>query len=243
MDYTLSFHIGLITRVMANQAKKAPDRPEPRLERTRRQWEQAPEAGERAKEAEDFQAIGVRCRETLVSFAHALGDESIVPEGETPPKGSDFVHWSERIADALAPGASNSELRSYLKALAKAAWNYVSWLTHAKNAVRFDSDLSIEIVGHVLSLFEQALARQELGVPERCPECGSYQLAHDSELSHESETITHRIICEACGWRIEREPEPFLASVPLLPPEGDCTPSSSGPGRVKARQWRARQKK
>src|ERR1700682_6547177 len=35
MDETLSFHIGLIARINHRQALKAPDRPEPRLERTR----------------------------------------------------------------------------------------------------------------------------------------------------------------------------------------------------------------
>jgi hypothetical protein len=142
MDYALSLHIGVTTRVFAREARKAPNRPEPRLERTRRQWEQAAEAAETAQEAEEFQAVGVRCRETLLSFVHAIGTISLIPEGETPPKASDFIHWSERIADAVAPGPSVDDLRGYLKSTAKATWQYVSWLTHAKNAVRFHSDLA-----------------------------------------------------------------------------------------------------
>lgn len=119
MDYTLSFHIGLMARVFARQAMKAPDRPEPRLERTRRQWEQAAEAAAAAEEAEEFQAVGVRCREALVSFVQAIGTAALVPGGENPPKASDFIHWSEHIANAVAPGSSADDLRGYLKAIAK----------------------------------------------------------------------------------------------------------------------------
>lgn len=63
MDGVLTFHIGLVTRVLAKEARKAPTMPEPRLERTRRQWEQAAAAQLEADEAEEFQATGVRCKQ------------------------------------------------------------------------------------------------------------------------------------------------------------------------------------
>lgn len=102
MDGVLSFHIGLMARVMAREERKAPSRPAPRLERTRRQWEQAAEAQNEADEAEVFQAVGMRCRETLVSFAHAMSADEIVPQGGERPKGSDFVHWAELVVDSAA---------------------------------------------------------------------------------------------------------------------------------------------
>lgn len=231
MDYTLSFHLGVTQRVMARQALKAPERPEPRLERMRRQWEQTAEAAERAEEAEEFQAVGVRCRETLIAFVQALGRPDIVPEGQVAPKKSDFIHWSELIADAVAPGESSAELRGYLKTVAKVTWQYVSWLTHAKNAVRFDSDFAVGMVAHLLSGFEQALERRERGGPERCPSCGSYRVVGDLKFDRETETISHRRLCEACDWAEEFVPEPLRAArvVPTAP-EGACTPSSDGPG-------------
>jgi hypothetical protein len=231
MDYTLSFHIGVTTRVFAQQALKAPNRPEPRLERTRRQWEQAAEAAQRAEEAEEFQSVGVRCRETLVSFVHALGTKEIVPTGQEAPKKSDFIHWSERLADAVAPGDSNSELRGYLKAVAKLTWQYVGWLTHAKNAVRLDSDLAVEMVGHLLSVFEQAVERQERGGPDRCPSCESYRVVGDWEFDADGEVMLHRRLCEACSWSEDYEPEPLRApSPPPAAPEGECMTGSMGPG-------------
>ena len=86
MDGVLTFHIGLMARVMARQAKQAPDCPDPKLEPTRRQWEQAAEAQDEADEAEAFQAVGMRCRETLVSFAHALASDDLVVDVTERPK-------------------------------------------------------------------------------------------------------------------------------------------------------------
>jgi hypothetical protein len=236
MDYTLSFHIGVTMRMFALQAMKAPSRPEPRLERTRRQWEQAAEAAAQAEEAEEFQSVGVQCRETLVSFVHGLQSEALVPEGEASPKSSDFIHWSEHIANAVAPGSSNDDLRGYLKAVAKATWQYVSWLTHAKNAVRLDSDLAVETVGHLLSVFEQAIERKERGGPDRCPSCGSYRVVGDSRYDGQSARILHRRLCEACEWTEAYEPETIEAAPcanAVL--DGECTLTSDGPGIARAR--------
>jgi hypothetical protein len=227
MDGVLSFHVGLMARLMAREARKAPNRPEPRLEKTRRQWEQAAEAQVNADEAEEFQAVGVRCRETLLSFVHAVGTPVLVPEGEAPPKASDFIHWSQKIADAVAPGTSAAHLRSYLKAVGKESWEYVQWLTHAKNAARPDGEIAVEMVAHFLSLFEQAIERQERGGPDRCPSCGSYRVVGDEEYDFDAGTVVRRRLCEACNWSEEYEPEPLGPPPPPRPPvEGDCLPSS-----------------
>jgi len=223
MDETLSFHVGLMVRMREGQALKAPERPEPRLERTRRQWEQAAKAQIEADEAEEFQAVGVRCRETLLSFVHAIGTPAILTEGEAAPAASDFIHWSEKIANAVAPGSPSKDLRTYLKVVSKAAWQYVSWLTHAKNAARPDGEMAVEIVAHFLSLFEQAIERQERGGPERCPSCGSYRLVGDEEIDFENDAVIRRRLCEACEWSEEYEPEPLgPPPPPREPPEGEC---------------------
>lgn len=229
MDGVLSFHIGLMARVMENEARKAPQRPEPRLARTRRQWEQAAEAQNDADEAEEFQAVGMRCRETLVSFAHAMADDALAHDGKERPKDSDFVGWSALVADAVAPGERNARLRCYLKGTSKKAWDYVSWLTHAKNAGRLDGDLAVEIVAHVLSLFEQTVWHTEMSVTARCPDCGSYRVAPDWRIDEDKDQITSAQVCAACGWYEECEPEPLRpprAAEHREPPVGDCIVSS-----------------
>lgn len=229
MDGVLSFHIGLMARVMEREARKAPERPEPRLARTRRQWEQAAEAQNDADEAEEFQAVGMRCRETLVSFARAMADDALVGDGEQCPKGSDFVSWADFVADAVAPGERNARLRGYLKGTSKKAWDYVSWLTHAKNAGRRDGDLAVEITAHILSLFEQTIWHAEMNMPDRCPDCDSYRVAPDWQIDEENAQIVQAQVCSACGWYEERDPEPLrrpLTTEDREPPPGDCILSS-----------------
>jgi hypothetical protein len=224
MKEALSLHAGLLLRMRVKEVLKAPDRrPRPRLERTWRQWEQAAEAQVEADEAEEFQAIGVRCRETLLSFVQEMAAEMILPEGQKPPPASDFIHWSERIVDALASGASAAELRGYLKVTSKAIWKYVSWLTHAKNAARHDGEMAVEMVFQLLAHFEHTIERKERCGPFRCPSCSSYRVVRDQEFDFENDTVVRRRLCEVCEWREEYEPEPLEPQPPPRePPEGEC---------------------
>jgi hypothetical protein len=69
-----------------------------------RRWEQAAEALDASIESEEVQAVGMRCRECLLTFVKLAGDPKMVPVGGELPKAADFIHWSELIADAIAPG-------------------------------------------------------------------------------------------------------------------------------------------
>jgi hypothetical protein len=67
-DYTLSLHVGLMARVMARQEIPVAGEEHERSLVAWRRWEQAHEALERGDEAEDFQAVGMRCRECLLDM-------------------------------------------------------------------------------------------------------------------------------------------------------------------------------
>lgn len=73
-DYALSFHLGLMLRLMERDRSD----PEPDIERVSfRAWrkhEQAVEAYNAAGEAEQFQTVGVHCREALIAFADELAE-------------------------------------------------------------------------------------------------------------------------------------------------------------------------
>ena len=143
-DYTLTFHVGLVARLASRREGSADDEQKARLLPAWRQWMQAAEALDQAHEAEEFQAVGMRCRECLLALVRSIAAESMVEPSHEAPKVGDFVHWSELIANVLARGASAKELRGYLKTVAKAAWHLVSWLTHASNAIRFDGEMAVE---------------------------------------------------------------------------------------------------
>jgi len=216
-DVVLTFHIGLALRMEYGRERDVPLAPEPAalLAGSRRRWQQAFEGYDSGDEAENFQAVGVRLRECLLSFVGETRRDDLVPEGEATPKASDFKAWTLLLASYLAHGPSASALRSYLKKLASETWDYVNWLTHAKNAVRLDAEIGLKAVEHLLGAFTAARLRFDRA-PRRCAGCDSYRVVGGS--------------CEHCGW-VDPEYEP-----PVIPPISEeelarrlaepCTPSS-----------------
>lgn len=199
LDYTITFHIGLATRIGAREARAAPDPQRERLTAAARKWEQASEAFGLASEAEEFQVVGMRCRECLVSLARAIASPAMVPAGSDPPKAADFVNWSELVANHLAKGPSSDYVRGYLKGVAKPTWQLVNWLTHASSAVRFDAQLALDATQSVLSAFAMALFKFESNAPEKCPKCSSYKIStiYEPVVDSEQEYFS---LCQACGW-------------------------------------------
>jgi len=204
LDYILSFHVGLMARMASSQAKEpsADSAEQERLLAPWRRWEQAAESLDSAEEAEDFQAIGMRCRECLIELVQAAARPEMVPPGDEPPKRADFVNWIEVIVKTIARGSSAEEVRGYLRTLAKGVWQFVNWLTHAKNAVRADAKIALDSTAHMLSTLGSALVRHEGGLPERCPNCSSYQVSVDfrPDLRPDKPNFA---VCGRCGWASE----------------------------------------
>lgn len=216
-DVVLTFHVGLGLRMAVMNERRVPVAPQPAalLPGSWRRWQQAFETYESGDEAETFQAVGVRLRECLVSFIGEATDETMVPNGATPPKAAYFKGWTDLLADYLAPGSSASRLRSYLKKVAGETWDLVNWLTHAKNAVRLDAEMALKAVEHLLGFFTAARMRFDRDV-RRCDQCGSYDVRGGR--------------CTHCGW-VDESYEP--PEVPPLTEEDlaerlaePCTPSS-----------------
>jgi predicted RNA-binding Zn-ribbon protein involved in translation (DUF1610 family) len=203
LDYTLSFHIGVMLRVMALQRGAPSPGHKSRFTPIWRRWEQAAESYDTAEEAEDFQTVGMKCRETLIQFVRALAKLEMVPEGEEAPKRADVVGWSSLIANTIAPGDRNSYVRGHLKAISKSAWDLANWLTHANGATRPDAEIVIDAAQSVIGTFGTAVMRHESGSPERCPECGSYSI----DVGFEPELMPRPYIleCENCGWQEQQE--------------------------------------
>lgn len=198
-DYTLSLHVGLMARVMARQEPPVDSEERERSAVPWRRWEQAHEALERGDEAEDFQAVGMRCRECLLEMVRGMAHGGMVQPGDESPKAADFVLWTDLIVGHVVPGASGDELRRHLRTVAKSTWQYVNWLTHATNAVRFDARLAVESTSSVLVAFGAAVIRKERGAPDRCPACRSYQIDSVYDPAIES-AHPYRAVCSRCGW-------------------------------------------
>ena len=223
MDVVLSFHLGLGMRISARQEREYG----PGRERLRPAWRrliQAAEELDKAEEAEDFQAVGMRCRECLLAVARTLAIETRPADGQPVPKLGDFVHWSEIIAETIAAGSGAAHLRSHLKTLAKETWQYVNWLTHATGAGRFDAELALDATGHLLALFNTTLARWDAGSPQRCPSCSSYRVAED--YRDEGKDLRMFTVCESCDWEQAGKLIDLPPRTVPPPPDTPHTPSS-----------------
>jgi hypothetical protein len=198
LDYTISFHVGVTTRMMSQPESGVPEAEQAILLPAWRRWEQAAEALQEADEAEEFQSVGMRCRECLIAMVKSVADPEMVKPGNETPKRSDVIAWCELIADHVAHGQSAEYVRKYLKTVSKSGWQLVGWLTHASGATQADAALAIEITQHVLSTFGTAVFRHRRGVPDQCPECGSYRIG----LRLRSPDNEHEGVpgCLRCGW-------------------------------------------
>lgn len=198
LDYTLSFHIGLMARVAARREPEGSEAEQEFLLVTNRKMVQASEAFDQADEAEEFQAVGMRCRECLLAMVRELTSGTDIVEGENLPKVADFSAWNELIANAVSPGGSTEHVRGYLKSTADRAWRLVNWLTHASNATRSDADLALSATSHVINNYAQSVLRRKIDAPERCSRCTSYRITVDwrPDLGPTGLYVPR---CESCG--------------------------------------------
>lgn len=134
LDYTISFHVGLMARV-AERHRSEPEKEAADMMSVFRKVEQIRSALEAADEVEDFQSVGLQCREALVALSRALASAVELQEGDIP-KAADFKGWAEAAANSLASGSSASATRKFLKSVAQKNWDLVSWLTHASGATK-----------------------------------------------------------------------------------------------------------
>lgn len=97
MDLALTFHIGLILRIPRTEDQQQDDQ---RLIPFGDVFEKMEEAGTAVTQAHnlaDYQAVGVRCRETLLALIGAAQDAAVWTD--TPPKQADFRAWTEIICN------------------------------------------------------------------------------------------------------------------------------------------------
>ena len=114
-----------------------------------------------AKNAEEFQSVGMKCRECLLALVKSVSTPEMISKGQESPQLGNFVLWCELIAQFAAPGGENERLRSYLKDVSKSTWQLVNWLTHSHSADRFGGSMAIGATENVLESFITALAKYE----------------------------------------------------------------------------------
>ncbi len=142
--------------------------------------------------------MGNHCRMALLELTGSLASPTAVPADTQAPQRDNFTAWLELIANAIAAGASASHVRAYLKAVGRECWQLASWLTHAKNATRHDGRLVVDATLNVIQTIAAVVARQAMGVPDRCGQCGSYRVREIERAEVDGEA-GYAMVCEKCG--------------------------------------------
>lgn len=198
LDYTLSFHVGLMARVRSRSGTLDGNDPTP-FDEVLRRFEQATDRFAQAVEVEDLQAVGMLLREGLISLASAVRRRVELPEGAETPQAANFTGWTDLLLTVLCGGGSNERLRQYLKSQAKETWQLTNWLTHSRSADRVATEIAIGGYEATLRTFIQLLQRQRTGGAEECPSCRSRNIRtfFDIEIPPDGDYF---LSCGVCEW-------------------------------------------
>lgn len=202
LDQALTLHLGIVEQLRARHEPSADQESVDRATKTLRLWDQAVDAFNTAREAEDYQAVGVRLRETLLTLIHDVRDADWTKAVDSQPKAADFASWLDVIAQNALAGDDNRRIRKHLRSTGATTWQLVNWLTHYRNASKFDAEIAIQSVDHVISVLLLSIVRYERDAPRRCPSCGSYRISSyfrtaDTPLFH------YVTACEVCEWEAD----------------------------------------
>ena len=114
-----------------------------------------------AENEEDFQAVGVLCRETVISLGRAVFDERL-STSLSKVSSTDAKTILAKYFDLELPGSSNQELRSY----AKSCLSLANSLQHNRAATYTQAELCIEACAHLVVIV-RILFFKEVSAPYR----------------------------------------------------------------------------
>lgn len=198
LDYTISFHIGLMMRLKSRPEPIANYEPTP-FDEVFRRMDQADERHESAVELEDFQAVGMLLREALVCMIEALRTSTEMPEAIELPQKANFLAWNDLLMNQLCGGGSNKELRQHLKNIGKEAWQLVNWLTHSKSGGQMASSIAIHTCRTVIGNSFQILERDQEAHLDTCPTCKSRDVRRHFDIHIPPEGAYYHS-CGVCKW-------------------------------------------
>lgn len=198
LDFTLSFHIGLMTRVRSRSSPLDGNDPTP-FDEVIRRFEQAQERFGEAVEVEDYQAVGMLLREGLISLTTAVRRRTQLPPDVELPQDANFIGWTDVLMNTLCGGGSNKQLRQYLKNTAKETWQLSNWLTHTRSADKTATDITIAACDVTLRSFIHVLERQRTGGAEECPACKSRNVRTHFDMDIDPDG-DYFLSCGTCDW-------------------------------------------
>jgi len=146
-------------------------------------------------EPEEFQSIGLICRESLIELSKELCKRNPDLIKEKGLKNADFKGVANEFINLYIPGECNSDLRNHSRKLVDSAWSYNSIIVHSHNKTYPDVKIALLFTSCVVSLLEN-LFYKYLGFDneQACSECGSKQIDF---LETEDGNLIEQ--CKTCG--------------------------------------------
>ena len=116
-----------------------------------------------ASNEEDFQTVGLLCRETIISLAQAVYDASrYLPLDGVTPSESDAKRMLEAFIAYELPGKGNEELRKF----AKSAYQLAVSLQHRRTASFKDAALCVEATRALVNVVAIISGRRDPNITE-----------------------------------------------------------------------------
>lgn len=227
MDLALSFHVGLCLRIPRTDRQQLSALPIEPFAECYRYMQEASDALAQAQEVNDYQSIGVRCREALLAFSGAAQTALPWTSDQEQPKKADLKTWADHICSVALAGPSHEHRRHLFKTLLESAWKFTNWLTHTKASHWHDAEAAIACTENAITLCTSAVIQHIRGVPQQCPACGSHRLSPQRGFREdEPEVEWERPTCDKCGWIGKPVPIADVAEhaddSDRPKPDGDC---------------------
>lgn len=191
-DEAYSFHMGLMKRMRVEQEKFSSEDfvrgvtlgtdIAPQLFRKLKNVAQLIDS---AHEVEDFQSIGVQCREILIELGNYIYVPDMATNGEQPQK-SNFKQKVELFLQFYLKGSENSDYRSMIKKLTESTWEYACKITHSSKATFYEASSCVMMCTSLIGVCENILQKIYDPVSQyECSSCKSKRLVIDSDESNE----------------------------------------------------------
>lgn len=206
-DEVYSFHVGLMNRMMrAREEYTSEDYIKAAtlgIEITPvllRKLRNTADKLENAREIEDFQAIGVQCREILIELGNAIYMPGMEGEEEQPQK-SNFKKKAELFIKFYLNDSENSDYRSYIKKITEATWDYANKITHSQNTTIYEASTCIALIISLVSIYENIQHKIFDPISQFiCKNCKSKKVTISGDEHGEDSIVTKLYIkCEECG--------------------------------------------
>lgn len=205
-DEVYSFHMGLMERMKSSSEYK----PEDFIEAITLGCDIAPQLFRKLKiialsidsavEIEDFQAIGVQCREILIELGNSIYVDEMAGSNEQP-QASNFKKKAELFVQFYLSGADNGDYRSIIKKITEATWDYACKITHSSNSTFYEASTCVTLCTSLVGIYENI--RQKVFDPlseYKCRVCKSKKLKIvNDELGEEGIIKKLFLQCEECA--------------------------------------------